>query len=438
MNKLSIAPPLGRMDLLTMAEASQLVKSANGHLAPLLRDCALAVLSCGSHADDANDLLASNQNFKLEVVGNGPLISFLLTSPPPQAFVDGEIIEGIREHLYAVLRDIIYVSDKLTHWRTRGDSASDITFRILRNTKLLDEQPSSPLAVCWGGHAISEHEYDYTKEVGYQLGLRGFDICTGCGTGAMKGPMKGAAIAHAKQRRRLSRYIGISEPGIIAAESPNAIVNNLVVMPDIEKRLESFVRLAHGIVVFPGGVGTAEEVLYLLCILLNEKNRDQLPPVLLTGPESARAYFESLEHFIVDALGEKAKSYYKLIIGDPAAAVRYLAQNVIENPRPFNWDIEIQKELQIEFYPSHDNVAKLKLSRSLTTAQLAINLRQVFSAIVAGNVKPSVIRSIQSNGRFKIHGDADIMMSLDTLLAQFIKQGRMKVSGQYEPRYEIV
>src|SRR3546814_6840392 len=76
----------------------------------------------------------------------------------------------------------------------------------------------------------------------------------------MKGPMKGATIAHAKQRQRRPRYIGITEPGIIAAESPNPIVNQLVIMPDIEKRLESFVRLGHGIIVFPGGVGTAEEI----------------------------------------------------------------------------------------------------------------------------------------------------------------------------------
>src|SRR3546814_2522968 len=87
--------------------------------------------------------------------------------------------------------------------------------------------------------------------VGYELGLRGLAICTGCGPGAMKGPMKGATIAHAKQRHRRPRYIGITEPGIIAAESPNPIVNHLVLLPDIEKRLESFVRLGHGLIVFP-------------------------------------------------------------------------------------------------------------------------------------------------------------------------------------------
>src|SRR3546814_20030900 len=76
-------------------------------------------------------------------------------------------------------------------------------------------QPADPnLVVCWGGHSINRDEYQYTKDVGYELGLRGLDICTGCGPGAMKGPMTGATIAHAKQRQRRPRYIGITEPGI--------------------------------------------------------------------------------------------------------------------------------------------------------------------------------------------------------------------------------
>ena len=54
---------------------------------------------------------------------------------------------------------------------------------------------------------------------------------------------------------------------------PNPIVTQLAIMPDIEKRLEAFVRMAHGIVVFPGGAGTAEEILYLAGILLDPANR---------------------------------------------------------------------------------------------------------------------------------------------------------------------
>ena len=60
----------------------------------------------------------------------------------------------------------------------------------------------------------------------------------------------------------------MTEPSIIAAEPPNPLVNELIIMPDIEKRLEAFVRIAHGIII-SCGVGTAEELLYLLGILMN-------------------------------------------------------------------------------------------------------------------------------------------------------------------------
>ena len=52
-----------------------------------------------------------------------------------------------------------------------------------------------------------------------------------------------------------------------------SIFNKLVILPDIEQRLEAFVRLGHGIVVFPGGAGTAEEILYLLGLLLSKDPR---------------------------------------------------------------------------------------------------------------------------------------------------------------------
>src|SRR5678815_2433255 len=156
---------------------------------------------------------------------------------------------------------------------------------------------------CWGGHSINRDEYGYTKQVGYELGLRGLNVCTGCGPGAMKGPMKGATIAHAKQRVRGGRYIGISEPGIIAAESPNPIVNSLVIMPDIEKRLEAFVRAGHAIIVFPGGVGTAEEILYSLDLLLHPDNNDLPYPVILTGPKDSADYFKGIDAFIGATLG---------------------------------------------------------------------------------------------------------------------------------------
>ena len=62
-------------------------------------------------------------------------------------------------------------------------------------------------------------------------------------------------------------------------------------MPDIEKRLEAFVRVAHSIIVFPGGAGTAEEILYLLGILLHPENKDLPFPVVFTGRQAAAAAY---------------------------------------------------------------------------------------------------------------------------------------------------
>ncbi len=62
-------------------------------------------------------------------------------------------------------------------------------------------------------------------------------------------------------------------------------MNHLVIMPDIEKRLESFVRIGHGFIVFPGGVGTCEEILYLLGIPAARGERPPAVPIDLHRPE---------------------------------------------------------------------------------------------------------------------------------------------------------
>src|SRR5690606_2329019 len=264
------------------------------------------------------------------------------------------------------------------------DSASitNAVFHILRNARVLDFKARPNLVVAWGGHSIGNAEYKYTKKVGYELGLRGLDVCTGCGPGAMKGPMKGATIGHSKQGILLGRYIGITEPGIIAAEPPNPIVNQLVIMPDIEKRLEAFVRLAHGIVVFPGGAGTTEELLYLLGILLDPANRDQPLPVVLTGPAESRAYFEQLTRFIGGTLGERALARLSIIIDDAPEVARTMVRGMDavqafrrerNDSYNFNWLLKVPPEFQLPFEVTHESMRSLTLSRDQPPHELAAN-----------------------------------------------------------------
>ena len=301
--------PEGALEVLSQHEVDLLSKTGSGGVYPLLRRCLLAVLNSGSESDDARHMLRTFHDFDVSFRQEDRGLRVILENAPGSAFVDGKMIRGTRELLSAVLRDIVYTRHEITDSGRFDLNASDgitnAVFHIVRNAGLLQLPAAVNMVVCWGGHAISRHEYDYTKLVGYEMGLRGLNVCTGCGPGAMKGPMKGATIGHAKQRIRTGRYVGITEPGIIAAESPNPIVNALVIMPDMEKRLEAFVRTSHGIVVFPGGVGTAEEILYLLGVLLNPANEDIPMPLVMTGPNSAEPYFRKIDELVGATLGAR-------------------------------------------------------------------------------------------------------------------------------------
>jgi len=443
--------PEGRLDVLSRSEVRKLLDTSQGGLYDTFRSCSLAVLNSGVGLDDGKALLERYRAFEISVIQRQRGIKLDLKAAPARAFVDGRMIRGINEHLFAVVRDILYVNDEIKG-NPRFDldteeGVTDSVFHILRNADVLVQAIDPNVVVCWGGHSISREEYDYTKEVGYELGLRGMDICTGCGPGSMKGPMKGAAIAHAKQRIANGRYLGFTEPSIIAAESPNPIVNDLVILPDVEKRLEAFVRAGHGIVVFPGGVGTAEEILYILGILLHPDNARLPFPLVFTGPGSSRHYFSLVDKFIAATLGPDAQRRYKIIVDDPAGAAREVATG-IEQVRTFrkehrdayyfNWLMRIDREFQRPFEPTHENMRGLNLRRDQPAHQLAANLRRAFSGVVTGNIRESGIRAIEKHGKYEIHGDPEIMGPMDSLLSSFVAQHRMKLPGaHYSPCYRI-
>ena len=443
--------PEGSLEVLSQFEADQLQSSGSGGLYPLLRRCMLAVLNSDSHTDDARALLRTYRDFEVGFIRQDRGLKVSLKNAPADAFVDGKMIRGTRELLSAVLRDIVFTRNEvIDSGRFDLSTSGGITnavFHIVRNARLLMLPASVNLAVCWGGHAISREEYDYSKQVGYELGLRGLNVCTGCGPGAMKGPMKGATIGHAKQRIRGSRYVGITEPGIIAAESPNPIVNSLVIMPDMEKRLEAFVRVGHGIIVFPGGVGTAEEILYLLGVLLHPDNESQPLPMIMTGPASAKPYFRQIDEFVGATLGADAQRRYQVIIGDPREVARQMKQGLKEvldfrtrqgDAYYFNWRLTIDADFQHPFVATHKAMRDLDINEGLPPHKLAANLRRAFSGIVSGNVREDTAEIIEREGPFEINGSGRIMGLMDELLSGFVAQHRMKISrGDYDPCYVI-
>ncbi|MGY6772236.1 nucleotide 5'-monophosphate nucleosidase PpnN [Gallibacterium sp. ZY190522] len=448
--------PRGSMDQLSHLEVARLKQGAEGDLYPLYRNCSLAVLNSGAITDDSRALLGKYPDFAINLLTRERGIALELLNPPESAFVDDKIIRNIQYHLFAVLRDIIFAQinqDRfLGNHLTQADISARITnqvFSILRNAKALRIGEDPNLVVCWGGHSINESEYQYCRAVGLELGYRELNIVTGCGPGVMEAPMKGAAIGHANQRFKDSRFIGITEPSIIASEPPNPIVNELIIMPDIEKRLEAFTRLGHTFLIFPGGPGTFEEFLFLLGIKLHPDNRNQTIPLILTGPSSCADYFATIDRFVSKVLGEEARKQYEIIIDDPVAVARY-AKQAMDNIKQqrfekgdaysFNWMLKIDPILQASFEPNHQSMAALNLHLDQPLMDLVSNLRRAFSGIVAGNIKPNTKDAIAKYGAFKLHGDAMVLENMENLLKDFIAQHRMKLPSTeaYVPCYEIV
>lgn len=442
--------PKKTMRVLSHSEIEQL-RDADSFTYDIVRRCCYAVLSAGNFSDDYLELKGEFQNFHLEVQQEDRGIVLQLVNPPESAFVDGVIIRGIREQLFSVLRDVLYAQESVLRTNrfdlNKGSDITNAVFHLLRNANVLKAERDPQIVVCWGGHSIPRDEYQYTKDVGYQLGLRGLDIGTGCGPGAMKGPMKGATIGHAKQHLQDGRHIGITEPSIIATEAPNPLVNELVILPDIEKRLEAFIRLAHGIVIFPGGPGTTEEILYLLGVLSHPANQNMPFPVILTAPASAEDYVRDIDQFIGTVLGRKAQKRYQIIIDDPEEVALSMKEGIerVCNYRQqrndayfFNWGLTVDPVFQMPFEPTHEAMAALNLTFDQPQHELVANLRRAFSGIVAGNVKESGIMRVQLYGRYQLYGDPVILEGMDKLLSAMVKSGRMRMSGDYTPCYDIV
>ena len=444
--------PRGSMEILSQREVQKLSEVGSGSTYQLFRQCALAILNTGARVDNAKTILEAYADFEVYIHQLDRGVSLELRNAPADAFVDGQMISSTREMLFSALRDIVYTESELRNQRvdlSTSNGITDYVFHLLRNARTLTPGVEPKMVVCWGGHSINTEEYKYTKKVGHELGLRNLNICTGCGPGVMKGPMKGATIAHAKQRVTDGRYLGLTEPGIIAAEAPNPIVNELVILPDIEKRLEAFVRVGHGIIIFPGGVGTAEEFLYLLGILLHPDNRELPFPLILTGPQESAGYLQQLHEFVGATLGAEAQARYEIIIEDPVLVARKMKQGLAEVERfrrerndafHFNWLLKIDEGFQRPFEPTHENMANLELRRNTPPHELAANLRRAFSGIVAGNVKDKGIRLIEQYGPYEIHGDPEIMQPLEALLTAFVEQQRMKLpnGSAYQPSYRVV
>lgn len=145
--------PQSSLNLLSRREIRGLLDSANSDVYGLFRKCALAVLNTGGELDDAQEILATYHDFALRVVQQPRGLKIELDNAPASAFVDGVMIRGIQEHLFAALRDVVYTQQK---FRETGrfdlessEGITDAVFRILRNADIVRPDVAPDLVICW-------------------------------------------------------------------------------------------------------------------------------------------------------------------------------------------------------------------------------------------------------------------------------------------------
>ena len=102
--------PKGSMDQLSHIEVELLTQKAESDLYELYRSCSLAVLNSGTITDNSRELLNRYPDFDIRLVSRERGIALELHNSPSGAFVDDKMILNIQYHLFAVLRDILFVN----------------------------------------------------------------------------------------------------------------------------------------------------------------------------------------------------------------------------------------------------------------------------------------------------------------------------------------
>ena len=131
----NITPTRG-MDVLSQQEVARLRLAGHSGMHDLFRRCCLAILNSGHDQDDAQELMKTYQDFQIQVLQQDRGIKLQLTNAPAEAFVDGRLIEGIREMLFDVLRDIVFVHSQISANEfdlSNSEGMTNAVFSILRH-----------------------------------------------------------------------------------------------------------------------------------------------------------------------------------------------------------------------------------------------------------------------------------------------------------------
>ncbi len=146
--------PTRHLGVLSKMEVNRLLDQSRGSVFRLYRQCSLAVLNYGDTSDNAQEVMDRYEKFDIQVTSKERGIKLNVTNAPATAFVDGTMIKGVNEHLFSVLRDIVFSNDSIIENSkfdlSKSDDTTDAVFHILRNADVLRPEIDPQLSCLLG------------------------------------------------------------------------------------------------------------------------------------------------------------------------------------------------------------------------------------------------------------------------------------------------
>ena len=90
--------PVGSLENLSQREVDKLLSTGRGGAYDLFRRCARAVLSSGLESDDVRAIFDRYKDFEIRLGRQAWGVKLEVRNAPSNAFVDGQMIRGIKEH----------------------------------------------------------------------------------------------------------------------------------------------------------------------------------------------------------------------------------------------------------------------------------------------------------------------------------------------------
>lgn len=351
--------------------------------------------------------------------------------------------EMLAEEVPAALRghkqlEASYLRDMDLHKRMLSDSpvpAHTFLYMLANNAFALTDRFS---LLFFGGGSVEPGSREYlhvvrtSGQIARRVSLVGgpgtvkpkpFHSVTGSGPGVMQ-------AAHEGPAEKLNGYsvgVGLTLESLLHRERPGEHNKNLLIVKEMARRIELFLRMNQGGVIYPGGPGTIEEFAAVASVLMHEPNKDMHYPFLLSEPYVGKdTYMRRLLKFMEYSVGgDIVSDYFTLHQGRQLAPFSVLMDLPDHSGDHWNWAMEMPEHAFTPFKLDAKHIASIDLTHGRDDPSRFLgDLRKFMNLIV--KLTMTNPEFIDENGPPEVRVGRTVLEHLDPMLRGLLEDNRIK------------